>query len=510
MKRQRRAWRALLLGIVMVLMLPTGAWALTDEEIFRDFRFNFVNPGARALGLGGAFVAAGDDATAAQSNPAALFYVPRPEVFLEYRNTRYDTVVFQDQIGDLSRPDPDLPPPGLPFLDLETTTKRETTSIPSFVSFAYPFRIGSRKATFALSRQVVLDIRNSLSDPAGGTGTDLRIGLESFEDWLNPDTGEVEWYTVNNLVTGTLDCEIVHYNLGLSLSLTQDFSIGLTGTYASLDMKSDVTSVSDDPRGLLYSAHPRLVTEDGVFAPIQVATGIDGTDNGFAYAVGVHWHPDSVFPGAFSPLRFGFVYRRGAELSVTEQQSELSQTTNLFEVSESFDNIVRVPDQFALGMSYEAGRHWMFTAEGERIQYSDLLKGFRPGVNFFTSGRIPSTLLPIDPSKLVFTVDDATVVRGGIEYFVPLKSRASFAVRAGFYNAPDNRIRLTEVNSGDPEIDQLFLSVFRGGESLNHVTAGFSVNTPSNIGLAFQVAGDVSKETTEIVVSTIWRFGKTR
>jgi long-chain fatty acid transport protein len=54
----------------LLLLAATTASALTDEEIFRNFRFNMINPGARSMALGGAFVSLADDATAAQANPA--------------------------------------------------------------------------------------------------------------------------------------------------------------------------------------------------------------------------------------------------------------------------------------------------------------------------------------------------------------------------------------------------------------------------------------------------------
>jgi long-subunit fatty acid transport protein len=44
-----------------------------------------VNPGARSLGLGGAFVAVADDATAAYANPSGLVQLSRPEISLELR-----------------------------------------------------------------------------------------------------------------------------------------------------------------------------------------------------------------------------------------------------------------------------------------------------------------------------------------------------------------------------------------------------------------------------------------
>ncbi|MCP4897066.1 MAG: hypothetical protein GY906_08830 [bacterium] len=47
-------------------------------------------PGARSLGLGGAFVAVADDATAAFANPAGLGQLIRPEISLEFRSWQYD------------------------------------------------------------------------------------------------------------------------------------------------------------------------------------------------------------------------------------------------------------------------------------------------------------------------------------------------------------------------------------------------------------------------------------
>ncbi len=44
-----------------------------------------INPGARSLALGGAFVAVADDATAAYANPAGLVQLVRPEISLELR-----------------------------------------------------------------------------------------------------------------------------------------------------------------------------------------------------------------------------------------------------------------------------------------------------------------------------------------------------------------------------------------------------------------------------------------
>jgi long-chain fatty acid transport protein len=46
-----------------------------------------INPGARSIGLGGAFAAIADDATAAFANPAGLVQILRPEISAEFRGT---------------------------------------------------------------------------------------------------------------------------------------------------------------------------------------------------------------------------------------------------------------------------------------------------------------------------------------------------------------------------------------------------------------------------------------
>ena len=57
--------RRLLVLVVMAVSI-SAASALTDEEVFRNIRLNFINPGARSLALGGAFISLADDATASR------------------------------------------------------------------------------------------------------------------------------------------------------------------------------------------------------------------------------------------------------------------------------------------------------------------------------------------------------------------------------------------------------------------------------------------------------------
>src|SRR5207302_5610989 len=89
---RRLAWWSLVITIGWLgLAVPAlaGDKGLTNSETFSGFQFNFNNPGARSLGMGGAFVAVADDATAVIANPAGLVILQRPELSAEVKFTRF-------------------------------------------------------------------------------------------------------------------------------------------------------------------------------------------------------------------------------------------------------------------------------------------------------------------------------------------------------------------------------------------------------------------------------------
>ena len=65
-------------------MVARFGWAQDTSGITNSI---LTNPGARSIGLGGAFAAIADDATAAFANPAGLIQILRPEISVEIRGT---------------------------------------------------------------------------------------------------------------------------------------------------------------------------------------------------------------------------------------------------------------------------------------------------------------------------------------------------------------------------------------------------------------------------------------
>jgi hypothetical protein len=493
--RLRRApAAALVLPLVLAAAVDRPA-ALTDEEIFRDFRFDLAGPGARALGMGGAQIAAGGDAAAALANPAGLRFVAGSQVILEAVSTDDDPGEFASALGSLAV-DPVSGDRDLPYLGVTGASRADGVVEPGFLAFARPFDLGGgRRLAAAWTRHVILSQERVL--PAGSGGTEARFSFDTFPNTVNGDT--IEAYSVATPVTGESDTSIVAWSVAGALDVTSDFSIGLTVSYTALDMKAEtLTQVIDPQEIFLEPSHPRLpaAPQSDLFE-----TRIDGTDSDVTWAFGIHWHPDSVFAAGASPWQFGASFRRGASFDVRE-------TTTLNAVpDEAFDTTVVIPDRYAVGVGFRPAPGWLLTAEYERIELSDMTQGYRSGVNFLTSGRLADGAFGVAAGVPVeYTVDDGTVARAGVEYARAFGGDRGWrlALRGGWYRTPDSRIRMTRFNSTDPEVNAVYLEAFRGGESDDHFTAGagFSFGRSS-----FDIAGETSDLGTRIVGAWVATWG---
>src|SRR5512142_2246617 len=94
-----------LIALCMVIALPVAAQN-TDIESLSGLQFNFGNPGARSLGMGGAFLGLADDASAAEANPAGLTILRKREISLEARNyMEQQTLATTGTFPDVTRED---------------------------------------------------------------------------------------------------------------------------------------------------------------------------------------------------------------------------------------------------------------------------------------------------------------------------------------------------------------------------------------------------------------------
>ncbi len=442
---RRVAGGLLLMVTLLVPGGPAGAGdrGLINSETFSGFQFNFNNPGARSLGMGGAFVAVADDATAVVANPAGLVILQRPELSAEVKFTRFnnDLNAFSNTVAD-------------GFSNrVQSRDFDDSVVTPSFFSFVYPT---DRLVIAAFVRELI-NYKSSfqtdgvyLADPEGVGCAGLPAGLCR----LLPVKSELEIRALNLGLGAGLNLEKENAwlpNIGASL----EFSIGRIR--ARLERFGTV-----GPTG---PPNPSDV--------LQTET-VDGTDIGIGFNVGVLWHP-------MKDLGVGLVYRRGPRYDVQQTVTVTGGPSFVFDVG------FKVPDVSAVGVSYRFFERLTLAIEATYIQYSQLVEHFQ---------------VPLANSIATkYKVDDALELHLGGEYVFFIKD-VPLAARAGFYTNPDHKIRYTGTPRNVDEVGERLL--YAGGKDRYHGTAGIGI-VPSP-GFQIDFAGNYSKDVREFSVSTVFRF----
>ncbi len=142
-------------GVAFLLLLFPFA---LEGQIVGDTNYSSqVGSGARAWGMGGAFISIADDATAASWNPAGLGQLEKPALSFVVRYQDYhNTIPGGEKFNDYLRY----------FQTRGATDLNGTAANVDFISFTFPLRFGSVKLVPQVSFQRVMSFRRN-------TGTNL-------------------------------------------------------------------------------------------------------------------------------------------------------------------------------------------------------------------------------------------------------------------------------------------------------------------------------------------------
>jgi long-subunit fatty acid transport protein len=439
---RRARWIAWLPALALALGLPGSAAAISNTETFGGFEFNFNNPGARALGMGGAFTSVADDATAAVSNPAGLVILQRPEVSGEVKFTRYTNRIaaFTNTLSE-----------GLAGV-YHGADFDDDVLTPSYFSFVYP------------TDKVVL--------------TGFVRELVNFESNFRTEGVFLPDNSRNFPVQSTMSLNSLNFGGGVGVNLAKIHPLlpNLGGT-----IEIAVGTIDSKLQRFGLDGGRILAPPDYSASNVRSTTLVSGTDVSYGFNIGAMWKP-------IKDLSIGAVYRRGPRFDLQQTLEDGPATpANQRSPRDVFDFTLKVPDVYAAGVSYRLFDRLTLSLDVVRARYSQLLDDFQ--IIFQSVGQPPST-----PNQ--YQLDDATEIHVGAEYIFFVGS-VPLAARVGFYTDPDHKIKFT----GPGQFER---SSFPGGKDTYHFTLGFGV-VPMP-GLQFDGALNISENITEFVVSTVFRF----
>ena len=292
------------------LWLGLACFGQTNEELFREYQFNFNLPGARANGMGGAFIGLSDDASASFTNPAGLAFLNETAITLEYRDRTLDalsgsfegaiTSEFEQQEATLAQ---------ATFFSLNFRLKSWYLGV-----FQYDYLNDTQERSFnSTSRDIFnrprveqRDIFLDLHGTARGVGVARRFG---------------KW------------------------------KVGVTFN------ELDITAETQYSRQSLTIDIPPTRT--------SYFSTIDDKDTAFGYSVGILHEPKENFS-------WGLVWRDNPKFSLTESARQLINQQPLFDLE--FEIPFVAPDVLGAGVRWRVRPQLSILADWQRIFYSQIIK----------------------------------------------------------------------------------------------------------------------------------------
>lgn len=432
---QTRALAVLVAGA----LLPAGVMA---QQAIVPLHFSISDPGARSMGFGGAFVALGDDATAALANPAGLVQLAKPEFSIEGRHWSYST-----PFTESGRVEGAPSGNGIDTIDgLQYANSHADIAEVSFLSYAHPFENWSiaifrhqfARHEFFAETQGLFGAGSSCCQPRF---IDQRVGSE---------------------------LDLLSYGFSAALRVSEDLDLGLGLVYHDTFLVSDASQYlpDDDSPESRYRRNSYLPERS---LRLQ-ESGASDTDTTFT--VGFLWRLSE-------SLSVGGVYRQGFETKIggevrAGQAGDFGVPPGEVIVRQT-GLPLEFPDIFGAGIAYRHpdGRLTL-SFQWDHIEYSS----------------IPKSRELEDQ-----TADDVDELHIGAEY-VFLDSTPIIAIRLGAWLDPDHQLRAT---SDDPYTRAVLP---RGADEM-HYSVGVGIATPR---FQVDAAADFADNVNTLSLSVIYNF----
>jgi long-subunit fatty acid transport protein len=462
---RRVALSAASLAALALVSLPVAAQV--DDEVISGLQFNFTPPGARSLGVGGAFLAVANDATAAYTNPAGLTNLPEQEVSIEARN--FSTATLFSDTGRFNGTPTGRSVDTVGSILLGETDDEVTTL--SFVSYVRP--IGDFR--LALFRHQLVDFESSFQSRGVFFNLDGNCTAPTFQGCrrLLP-------------VQSSLELDIENFGASFAYEFADKFSVGVGVNFYGFDIESttfryDIVLGPPDGAGGFFG--PPNFSPDNVFAT-QVQSG---SDDQVGFNVGFLWDANQYFS-------LGGVFREGKDFDYTytitcgdTDPAFCRGIPGLATGVNVVDATFGTPSVWGLGIAIKPTDTFTITVDYDNVEYSALVENFTVAAAPFA-----------DPNE--FVVDDADELHVGFEYVFATLANPIY-LRAGAWRDPAHQIRYE-----GPQPDET-VALWAGSQAADDEDH-FSFGVGFAIGESFSIdlAADFSERVDIAALSAVYRF----
>ncbi|ODU34364.1 MAG: hypothetical protein BGP24_23590 [Lysobacterales bacterium 69-70] len=297
-----------------------SAFAITDSETNASIPFSFSSPGARSLGMAGAFLGLADDATAAYTNPAGLTQLVQTEISLEARHTSYSTPYIDGGTASISP----FSASGLNISDADSSN----TNL-SYLSVVIPHD----RWSFALYRHELARFETDFSTLNGA------------------DVGEFRLFPFRSIA----DLKIVSLGAAAAYKVNDNVSLGVGLTRYDFRFDTATVRVDDiDPQNISVASRQFQ----------------NGDDNAFGFNVGARFKLSDQFS-------LGATYRKAPRFDYKAINVLYNDVDgNPLPAPELFTSLNKVrfdiPDIFGVGLSWRPTDALVVNFDLDRVMYSQL------------------------------------------------------------------------------------------------------------------------------------------
>ena len=349
-----------------------------------SFAMDFVpvGAGARAMGMGGAFIAVADDATAASWNPAGLIQLEKPEI-----SVVGSYLMIREEVNSSSHPE-------------ASGMNEEDAFNLNYLSFAYPFSISNYNAVASLNYQLLYDIHKDLS-------VDLysmkNISSQNNQSFKHKQEGGI------SALSPALAVQVLpHLSLGITLNIWTDQLFWDNGLDIHVHEKG-----KGDINGIPVKTTGSVNDEYSSF-------------RGFNGNLGFLWNVNSIVTvgGVLkAPFTARMRHHYRSRLKTSYTRLELTKVDN---EKYSEDVKLSMPMSYGLGLAFRLSDAATASLDIERTEYSKFF--LEDGDGNDTS---PTSGIPRKDSH----VHDTLQVRTGFEYLV-FREKTVIPLRAGLFYDP--------------------------------------------------------------------------